>query len=81
MSAKHHQRTRAGILAKRDAKSFTGMNGTHRYSIAVDIARPVPSRSKYVPHFGAKQLARVAYQASALRGSMTLTAFRELQSI
>lgn len=48
MSAKHNQRTRAEILAKRQATDQAV--ATRRLQV-----QPVESRSKYTPHFGKKQ--------------------------
>ncbi|MGX6999874.1 hypothetical protein [Caballeronia sp. KNU42] len=60
MSKKHEQRTRAEILAKR-AQPIMGFD-----------KRPAPitalvSRSKYTPHFGAKQQAKLSVKVSEAR--------------
>lgn len=59
MSKKHNQRTRAEILAKRakpiDPKSLIRhTRSRHPVSTPHAMVRKA-SRSKYVPHFGAKQ--------------------------
>jgi len=51
MSKKHEQRTRAEILAKR--KNLTLNVEFRRIRV-----QPVESRSKYMPHIGAKEQAR-----------------------
>lgn len=53
MSQKHNQRTRAEILAKR--KNLSAAAELNRIRV-----QPVESRSKYTPHFGAKQRAKLA---------------------
>jgi hypothetical protein len=63
MSRKHNQRTRAEILAKREQpiKAWAGwlvLGG----SPTVITTRSVTSRSKYMPHFGAKQEAKLRRQ-------------------
>jgi hypothetical protein len=65
MSKKHHQRTRAEILAKREQpiSQWAGWNGNPP---AVIRTQPVEYRSKYTPHFGAKQQAKPAKTALKL---------------
>ncbi len=58
MGKKHEQRTRAEILAKR-AKPIMGFDKRR-----APITAPV-SRSKYTPHFGLKQQAKL--QRNALK--------------
>jgi hypothetical protein len=59
MSKKHHQRTRAEILAKR-AQPIVTTNCYTKNGVPVS---PKPfSRSKYTPHVGAKQQAKLAKQ-------------------
>lgn len=64
MSKKHNQRTRAEILAKREApivevpvmKKILGPTGLPVFSLLIKKVRA----SKYTPHFGAKQAAKLA---------------------
>lgn len=63
MSAKHHQRTRAEILGKRQAPIST-WKGFAKFGVpaVITIGRNADvrkaSRSKYTPHTGAKEQAR-----------------------
>ncbi|MBA1366940.1 hypothetical protein [Burkholderia gladioli] len=52
MSKKHEQRTRSEILAKRE-QPIMGFRGR-----PAPISRPA-NRSKYMPHFGKKQTAKI----------------------
>lgn len=58
MSRKHNQRTRAEILAKRE-------NTQRDIDYGLIQLQPVESRSKYTPHFGAKQEAKLRRQREA----------------
>lgn len=71
MSKKHNQRTRAEILAKREQpiSKWAGWNG--RPPAVIQTQQPV-SRSKYTPHFGAKQQAKL--QKRAERQALKLAA-------
>jgi hypothetical protein len=60
MSKKHHQRTRAEILAKR-AQPIVETNRNTTTGFLVHTTRK-PERSIYMPHFGAKQRAKVQKQ-------------------
>lgn len=57
MSKKHHQRTRAEILAKR-AQPISKWAGWTRGVPVVIRTQPVEYRSKYTPHIGAKERER-----------------------
>jgi len=63
MSAKHHQRTRAEILGKRQAPIST-WKGFAKFGVpaVITIGRNADvrkaSRSKYTPHTGAKEVER-----------------------
>lgn len=62
MSAKHNQRTRAEILAKR-AMPVVTTNVHVRTGAPVSTPHVMvrkASRSRYTPHFGKKQQARLA---------------------
>lgn len=66
MSKKHQQRTRAEILAKRE-RPIPEIS-QNRYQLT---GMPVPtqkpqSRSKYMPHFGKKQAAKLARKVGEL---------------
>ncbi|WP_175980024.1 hypothetical protein [Caballeronia zhejiangensis] len=56
MSKKHEQRTRAEILAKRTERDYAVAHGVLK-------VQKVESRSKYTPHFGAKQAAKLQHTA------------------
>jgi hypothetical protein len=60
MSKKHHQRTRAEILAKR-AKPIVETNRNSTTGLLVHTTRK-PEQSIYMPHFGAKQRAKLQKQ-------------------
>lgn len=63
MSAKHNQRTRSEILAKRNAPINKWADWTRGVPARItkrwnaDVRKA--SRSKYAPHFGAKQQAKL----------------------
>jgi hypothetical protein len=64
MSQKHHQRTRAQILAKRNKpiEAWAGWKSIFRPAVIpskpnADVRKA--SRSKYTPHTGAKQRAKL----------------------
>jgi hypothetical protein len=75
MSRKHNQRTRAEILAKREQpltewagwKNFPFTPKSIGFQANADVRRA--SRSKYTPHFGAKQREKVirAFERQALK--------------
>lgn len=58
MSKKHEQRTRAEILAKRQ-QPIVETNRNTTTGFLVHTTRK-PERSIYMPHFGAKQQAKLA---------------------
>ena len=75
MSKKHNQRTRAEILAKRAIDPETWVQAVRKMIGAVvgPAVSPTPhsmvrkaSRSKYEPHFGKKQQAKLQRQALKL---------------
>jgi hypothetical protein len=68
MSKKHNQRTRAEILAKRNIDPSTWVDPVRKIIAGMPgpVMAPTPnadvrkaSRSKYTPHFGAKQQAKL----------------------
>lgn len=72
MSKKHSQRTRAKILAKREQpireiQVFRIVRDFGAVPIQVPIrVTAVHDRSKYMPHFGAKQKAKIERQVLKL---------------
>lgn len=63
MSRKHNQRLRAGILTKREQPIPLGRLNRDRFDAPVSTPHSMArkaSRSKYTPHFGKKQQAKVA---------------------
>ena len=63
MSKKHHQRTRAEILAKRE-QSIVEIPVRNAMTGAI-VPKKVKPASKYTPLFGAKQAAKI--ERSALK--------------
>lgn len=81
MSLKHHKRTRAEILAKREAAI-----PARRANKFVATLKPVPpqgptSRSKYKPHIGAKEELRAQDRAYMEEAFPTARGMRGTQPI
>ncbi|WCM21410.1 hypothetical protein NDK50_08160 [Paraburkholderia bryophila] len=69
MSKKHEQRTRAEILRLRNLPTDPKRLNRDRFGALVSTPHAMvrkASRSKYTPHFGKKQQAKLAHRALKL---------------